>query len=104
MPLFSKEDYLAPQVADESNYGKVPHEGGSGIQTPECGIAMPLRHAPKSLRPYLLAVMTFKKSLDFQAKPSVHRENLIKSIVSNEGQFGAALTVSPVIFACHSIS
>jgi hypothetical protein len=89
--------------ASDSSDEKTSAKSHSGVQTPDSGLATPLRYAPKTLRPYLLAVMAFNKSREFEGKPSVHRKELIKSVIAKEGQFGAFLTVSLRLLRSKSI-
>ncbi|SCO84437.1 probable CCG-9 trehalose synthase (clock-controlled gene-9) [Fusarium oxysporum] len=47
---------------------------------------------PKSLRPFILSVMAFKKSRKFSRPISLHRKRQMSTIGEEEGQFGPALT------------
>ncbi|WAO87443.1 Glycos-transf-1 domain-containing protein [Fusarium falciforme] len=62
---------------------------------PQPGLLTP-RHEPsrpKSLRPFILSVMAFKKSRQFSRPASVHRKRQMSTIAEAEGQYGPALTV-----------
>lgn len=62
---------------------------------PQPGLLTP-RHEPsrpKSLRPFILSVMAFKKSRKFSRPTSVHRKRQMSTTAEAEGQFGPALTV-----------
>jgi len=65
-----------------------------GNVTPPSRVPTPLRLAPKSLRPYLMAFMAFKHGKEFQLKPSMHRTRRLSELNEKEGKFAAALTVS----------
>ncbi|KAH7125028.1 hypothetical protein B0J13DRAFT_647177 [Dactylonectria estremocensis] len=59
---------------------------GSGYSTPP---HKPCR--PKSLRPFILSIMAFKKGCKFSTATSVHRKRQMRTIVEKEGHFGPAL-------------
>jgi hypothetical protein len=50
----------------------------------------PLQLAPKSLRPYLKALLSFKNGHEFQSKPSVHRMRRRSELAEKEGNLAAA--------------
>ncbi|KAF4625233.1 hypothetical protein G7Y89_g12932 [Cudoniella acicularis] len=52
----------------------------------------PLRKTPRSLRPYVYALMAFKHGQSFQRKSSAHRTRRVSEVVQKEGKFAAALT------------
>ncbi|KAH6951164.1 hypothetical protein BKA56DRAFT_505774 [Ilyonectria sp. MPI-CAGE-AT-0026] len=59
---------------------------GSGYSTPRY---KPCR--PKSLRPFMLSIMAFKKGCKFSTATSVHRKGQMKTIVEKEDRFGPSL-------------
>jgi len=65
-----------------------------GHVTPPSRVSTPLRNTPKSLRPYVYALMAFKQGRSFQAKPSKHRSRRLSQLASAEGPFAPALIVS----------
>lgn len=73
------------------------HLPGSGPRilgdiTPPSRVPTPLRGTPKSLRPYVYALMAFKHGRDFQAKQSTHRTRRLSQLAAREGPFAPALT------------
>lgn len=72
--------------------GGNPHV--TGDITPPSRVPTPLRGTPKSLRPYVYALMAFKHGRDFQAKQSTHRTRRLSQLAAREGPFAPALTVS----------
>ncbi|TVY25528.1 Trehalose phosphorylase [Lachnellula hyalina] len=56
------------------------------------GAQIPTKHTPKSLRPYVWAMIAFKKGHDFQRRSSIHHARRVSETVQSEGQFAAALT------------
>jgi len=50
-------------------------------------------HQPKSLRPFVHAIMAFEKGRKFSTGTSVHRKRQMSTLVEKEGHFGPALTV-----------
>lgn len=71
-------------------YPIVNVENHEGYITPPAREPTPLRLAPKSLRPYVRALLTFKSGHEFQSKPSVHLTRRLGEIQKDEGDFAAA--------------
>jgi hypothetical protein len=65
----------------------------SGIETPVQRVPTPLRHTPKSLRPYVYALMGFRHGREFKTQPSVHRTRKMGEVLEKDGKFAAALAV-----------
>ncbi|KAF5697502.1 Trehalose phosphorylase [Fusarium mundagurra] len=85
--------------ADPSNASSSPaHAPTAADPQPQPGPSgwlLTARHEasrPKSLRPFILSVMAFKKSRKFSRPISVHRKRQMSTIGEEEGQFGPALT------------
>jgi hypothetical protein len=72
-----------------------------GDVTPPSRVPTPLRQTPKSLRPYVYALMAFKHGRSFEAKPSAHRARRLSQLASKEGPFAPALTVCNFTFNRH---
>ncbi|KAH7336410.1 glycosyltransferase family 4 protein [Rhexocercosporidium sp. MPI-PUGE-AT-0058] len=72
-----------------------PHSALSGPSdgaiTPPSRIPTPLRTTPKSLRPYVWALMAFKNGVGFQAKPSKQQARRASILAENEGPFAPSL-------------
>lgn len=69
----------------------------SGDVTPPSRVATPLRQTPKSLRPYVYALMAFKHGRRFQTKPSTHHARRLSELASKLGPFAPALTVGVLL-------
>jgi len=76
----------------------------SGDVTPPSRVPTPLRQTPKSLRPYVYALMAFKHGHSFEAKLSTHRARLLSQLASKEGSFAPALTVSNFTVVFNSVN
>ncbi|KAK4120614.1 glycosyltransferase family 4 protein [Parathielavia appendiculata] len=63
---------------------------------PSIGVATPIDHPhqlhPKSIRPFVQAVMAFEKGRKFSTGTSVHRKRQMSTVTEKEGQFGPHLT------------
>ncbi|KAG4438926.1 hypothetical protein IFR05_005606 [Cadophora sp. M221] len=75
-----------------------PHSALSGVInasdgaiTPPSRVPTPLRSTPKSLRPYVWALMAFKNGARFQAKPSKQRARRASLLAEKEGPFAPSL-------------
>lgn len=73
--------------------GGNPHLPGD--VTPPSRVPTPLRGTPKSLRPYVYALMAFKHGRAFQTKQSAHRTRRLSQLATQLGPFAPALTVRP---------
>ncbi len=78
-----------------------PHSALSGVPlsvsgdvTPPSRVPTPLRTTPKSLRPYVWALMAFKHGRHFQTKPSKLRLRRASILAEEEGPFAPALMVN----------
>ena len=81
--LEHKRHHLLPSVPSFS----------SGDITPPSRVPTPLRQTPRSLRPYVYALMAFKHGRSFESKVSTHRARRLSQLASKEGPFAPALTV-----------
>jgi len=79
--------------------GGNPHVAGD--ITPPSRVPTPLRGTPKSLRPYVYALMAFKHGRDFQAKQSIHRTRRLSQLAARDGPFAPALTVCSTLLLEH---
>lgn len=68
-----------------------------GVVTPSVREPTPLRLAPKSLRPYLRALLSYKNGHDFQSKPSIHLTRR-RSELAEKGETFAAAALKVSIF------
>lgn len=72
----------------------VPLSVSDGDITPPSRVPTPLRTTPKSLRPYVWALMAFKHGRHFQTKPSKLRTRRASILAEKEGLFAPSLMVS----------
>lgn len=72
----------------------VPLSVSDGDVTPPSRVPTPLRSTPKSLRPYVWALMAFKHGRHFQTKPSKLRVRRASILAEKEGSFAPSLMVS----------
>jgi len=68
-----------------------PNHSGTGTPTHELP-SLPL--APKSLRPYVLAILAFPRKREFQRRASIHEQQVVHKLEEEKGELAAALTVS----------
>ncbi|PBP19434.1 trehalose synthase [Diplocarpon rosae] len=71
--------------------GGVPLNASDGRITPPSRVPTPLRSTPKSLRPYVFALMAFKHGRHFQTKPSKLRARRASILAEKEGPFAPSL-------------
>lgn len=97
---------IAIQLQLEQNLLFMMETTDNASSSPQSGAATPTIHSvsklvlhntPKSLRPYVYAVMAFKKGHRFQRRGSVSEKNRISQMVQEEGKFAAALKVGLLI-------
>lgn len=82
----AEHDYVRSLASGE------PSPISSGSATPSTDPTAH-RHRPKSLRPFIHAIMAFEKGRKFSTGTSVHRKRQMSTLVEKEGAFGPALTV-----------
>lgn len=97
----SIDNYFNPSFKMFDHKNGIPiHGTGSpalatlGDVTPPSRVPTPLRGTPRSLRPYVYALMAFKHGKEFQTRQSKHRTRRMSIIADKEGPFAPALTVS----------
>jgi len=69
----------------------VPLNASDGAITPPSRVPTPLRSTPRSLRPYVWALMAFKHGARFQTKPSKLRARRASLLAEKEGPFAPSL-------------
>ncbi|EKD13983.1 trehalose synthase [Drepanopeziza brunnea f. sp. 'multigermtubi' MB_m1] len=82
---------LKPTPHGHSALSAIPLDALEGTTTPPSRVPTPLRSTPKSLRPYVYALMAFKHGAHFQAKPSKLRAHRASLLAEKEGPFAPAL-------------
>lgn len=82
----------------------MPLDASEESFTPPSRVPTPLRSTPKSLRPYVYALMAFKHGTPFQTKPSKLRTRRASLLVEKEGPFAPALMVSVLPTPCNTLA
>lgn len=95
--LHRQQPQLIHQLINMSEHKRLPLRRGPSFElvspTPPNRVPTPIRLAPKSLRPYVTAIMQFGHGKKFQSKTSAHRTRRLSQLSDKEGHFVAALTV-----------
>ncbi|KAK0110556.1 hypothetical protein ONS96_002161 [Cadophora gregata f. sp. sojae] len=78
-------------VHPNSTLSGVPSNSADGAMTPPSRVPSPLRSTPRSLRPYVWALMAFKNGARFQTKPSKTRARRASLLADKEGPFAPSL-------------
>jgi len=93
--LVQEEQAPNPSTSESS-----PIPSGHSSPTPDS--FLPKSRKPKSLRPFITAIMAFEKGRKFSTGTSVHRKRQMSTLVEKEGHFGPALTVCANSFFEHA--
>ncbi|KAK3346913.1 hypothetical protein B0T25DRAFT_290728 [Lasiosphaeria hispida] len=103
-PPPSKTSQLSRRLRDliqQEKTRQVPSDDSSdqssGYSSPPPN-PLPKSHKPKSLVPFIDAIMAFEKGRKFSTGTSVHRKRQMSTLVEKEGHFGPALTVCYMIY------
>jgi len=88
------------QASNPSTSEPSPIPSGHSSPTPDS--FLPKSRKPKSLRPFIAAIMAFEKGRKFSTGTSVHRKRQMSTLVEKEGHFGPALTVCANCFFEHA--